>query len=795
MLDEIPVLQPVKKSKLLAAGKKFTGRIPSLNSAISFQPFIQYLKEKRSFVSGAREQLYNYLVKQLESHPYLLESIQDPTLLQEQEGLMELLSTSLFPIVDNQEKSNYALAPPYKLSVFHYSDQFRQLFFNADETELLLPEGLDYTQLKAIQCSLVYDQVLETFYGIRLNEKPELVYPVADPQTGMMRYYRIHYDRRFIQLHLQGELPPLQDCAVCLNTFRILDLEKQLATMPLHLFRAEGFAVWVAEDVTLSESLETMRKILLHGNAFDEAAIGGLKRCVKTLVGLHDVEVGLVPFVKINDQYVLDEATGQHGLVMKQWLNDDPESLVQFRKYTDFLREYPSPLAISNLGGDILDVAPFMNEVFRQGAQSFINYPIQNSDGLIGVLELASPIKGLLTHHTVDRLEPAIPLLSLALLKSRDNFQVRIDHLIKEKFTALQQSVEWKFAEVAWDHLRKHETEPLRCQVVFENVYPLYGAIDIRNSSLQRSLAIQKDLSVQLELVETILGELQGLLHLPLLEGLAFKNDNFLASLENALTAEEEICVNEYLHQELEPLFVHLQNNYELAAPRIREYFELVGNTNGPLYKNRLDYEESLMQINTTVMHCLEHEQESIQQAYPHYFEKYRTDGIEYNIYIGQSIFPSKPFDLFYLKNIRLWQLKCMASATLKTQRLLPSLKIPLLTTQLILVQSQPIAISFRRDERRFDVEGSYNIRYEIIKKRLDKALVRNTGERLTQPGKIALVYSNQKEADEYREYIMFLQKKKILKEGLEMLELDEMQGIRGLKAMRVEVEDVNVEY
>src|SRR6478672_2187564 len=137
--------------------------------------------------------------------------------------------------------------------------------------------------------------------------------------------------------------------------------------MPLHLFRAEGFAVWVAEDVTLTESLETIKKILLHGNVFDVGAISGLKRSVKTLVGLDDVEVGLAPFVKINDQYVLDEATGQHGLVMQQWLNDDPESLSQFRMYTSFLRDYPSPLAISNLGEEMLEFATFMKYIYKQG--------------------------------------------------------------------------------------------------------------------------------------------------------------------------------------------------------------------------------------------------------------------------------------------------------------------------------------------------------------------------------------------------------------------------------------------
>src|SRR5215470_12442248 len=98
-----------------------------------------------------------------------------------------------------------------------------------------------------------------------------------------------------------------------------------------------------------------------------------------------------------------------------------------------------------------------------------------------------------------------------------------------------------------------------------------------------------------------------------------------------------------------------------------------------------------------------------------------------------------------------------MAEAARITHLLLPSLKVPLQTTQLILIHSQSISISFRKDERRFDVEGSYNIRYEVIKKRLDKVCIKNTGERLTQTGKIAIVYSNQKEVQEYQQYIEFL--------------------------------------
>jgi hypothetical protein len=109
--------------------------------------------------------------------------------------------------------------------------------------------------------------------------------------------------------------------------------------------------------------------------------------------------------------------------------------------------------------------------------------------------------------------------------------------------------------------------------------------------------------------------------------------------------------------------------------------------------------------------------------------------------------------------------------------------------TSLILIQHVPLAIRFRGDERRFDVDGAYNVRYEIIKKRIDKTVVRGTGERLTQPGKIALVYSHSSEAQEWREYIEYLQRLGYLTGDLEELELDELEGAQGLRAVRVTVD------
>jgi hypothetical protein len=85
-------------------------------------------------------------------------------------------------------------------------------------------------------------------------------------------------------------------------------------------------------------------------------------------------------------------------------------------------------------------------------------------------------------------------------------------------------------------------------------------------------------------------------------------------------------------------------------------------------------------------------------------------------------------------------------------------------------------------------VDGAYDIRYEIVKKRIDKALVRGSSERVTQPGKIAIVYSQPDEAAEYRTYIEYLQHLSYLASEVEDLELGELQGVHGLRALRVTV-------
>ena len=112
----------------------------------------------------------------------------------------------------------------------------------------------------------------------------------------------------------------------------------------------------------------------------------------------------------------------------------------------------------------------------------------------------------------------------------------------------------------------------------------------------------------------------------------------------------------------------------------------------------------------------------------------------------------------------------------------------PLDVASMILVFSTPLSVRFRMDEKRFDVDGTYNSRYEVIKKRVDKAYIKGTKTRITQPGKIAIVYSQKKDEKEYLNYIRFLQAKKHIGESVEVVDIEDLQAVTGLKAILVEV-------
>jgi hypothetical protein len=296
------------------------------------------------------------------------------------------------------------------------------------------------------------------------------------------------------------------------------------------------------------------------------------------------------------------------------------------------------------------------------------------------------------------------------------------------------------------------------------------------------------DLLDQLNMVKDIIEKASRIMEFPLLNEFLFRIEKYIESASDTLLSDDEMMIYEFLQEDIESLFKNLRDQKPELKKDIDNYSAAMDPQRKVLYNHRMQYEESITRINDVLDRFMDNEQKAAQEVYPHYFERYVTDGMEFNIYVGQSLSPNHPFNEIYVRNLKLWQLSLLAKAAKVTNALEKKLSLSLQTTQLILAHSIPLNISFRRKERKFDVDGAYNMRYEIVKKRIDKVHLKDSEERLTQPGTVSIVYSQQKEMTEYLEYIEFLQKEGLLGQNVEQLELEDTQGINGLKALRVDV-------
>jgi hypothetical protein len=320
----------------------------------------------------------------------------------------------------------------------------------------------------------------------------------------------------------------------------------------------------------------------------------------------------------------------------------------------------------------------------------------------------------------------------------------------------------------------------------------LYGQIDIKGSSEHRNLTVKKDLKNQINTLINLFESQKSNESFVLLEQRIFELQSFDTELDSVLKADTEQQIQNYIETEIHPILKNTEMDLEHETEK-QNYFDSLDEKTGMFYHSRKKFDNTMSIINKKLAAILDQKQIEAQLIYPHYYEHFKTDGVEHNLYIGQSIAPAKPFDNLYLNNLRLWQLQTLCEMELEHHRLKETLPYELDVTSLILVFSSPISIRFRMDEKRFDVHGTYNARYEVVKKRIDKANIKGTKERITQKEKITIVYSNNSEQNEYLKYIKYLQFKNILEPAIEQFEVEELQGVSGLRAIRVKVINTNI--
>ena len=728
------------------------------------------------------------ILKAQEPYPFLRDGFTDPSLLEKHSDIIKIILEDCFSDVlsDNEIK---VASVPFENLVFNSSRRFQKIMDEAGEGFSLeirnLPKHTQY---------LIASTVLLNFhYRLDFNFKRPLFFDIPDA-NGVIRHYRILYNADFMEMIPKENAKKLsqEDIDELLANFHDLELWKK--KIPPNSFQAKGFVICTLVDVTSETAISEIKSELISNrNTIEDEHVIDMNRVFRSFFNMPDINIG---YILYNEEEGIFEKVGADQK-MKSYLLRDHNSIICSESLCGVSRknimEDSKYYAITNVDKFVemtKGEVPLYVNLQKQGIKSAILAPITGNNGkLLGIMEVVSPHINKLNSINAQKLDDVMPFIVATVQRTLLDEENLIDAIIQHECTSVHPSVHWKFRKEAKSFMfEQYEgRQPSFSEMVFDEVYPLYGQVDIKDSSKLRNIGIQRDLNIQLTDVANVLQKVWDTTKLPIYEELLYRVFNHLNEIKEVLHTSSEQTIFDFIKEEIHPVFDYLKNNTEFKE-LIEDYETHIDDATGVYYDHRRNYDESVTRINKKMASIIDKKQLEAQKMYPHYFERYKTDGVEHNMFIGNSISKDIDFNVLFLNNLRLWQLQVMCQMENAHYNLKQKLSVPLDVASLILVYSTPLSIRFRMDEKRFDVDGTYNARYEVIKKRIDKSYIKGTNERLTQKGKLSIVYSQKKDELEYLRYIRFLMAKGNFTQNIEILELDGLQGVTGLKAIRVEI-------
>ena len=755
-----------------------------LQLKISFEKVFSFFKKYAENKTHPFHTSAKVMVAKFKKHPELINGFEDVSLLDKYEDIINLILNPLFPeaLQLNEIK---AASVPFSFTTFKITERFQNILNNATDDYEFNIRNMEKDELYRNACIMI----LNACYGYNIDFKRPYFFDIPDKNSGTTKHYKVAFNADFSEVVPTANAPKIteEDYKLLLDNFDDIAIWKE--KFPLNSYIFKGFGIINLFDVTADETLSSIRENLLRQ---DENLIRDMQQNLREFYSIKDLKIGFSIFDAINVKLCDTSVKKSDSIILTDKMHINcKEYFCEGIVENVFYKHEIVTISDVEKYGRATHQNPFYKNLKSKGIQSIILVPIKATDNNdLALLEIASPRPYELNSVSQNKLKDIIPVFEAAVKRSSEEHKNILEATIQEHYTTIHPTVKWRFYEAAEkyhsDSFNTNE-KPKLDDIVFENVHPLYGQSDIKGSSLARNIAIKKDLVKQLNLAVVVLQKACEVEQLPIYDELMFRVEEYLLEVKNGLNAGDEIGILDFLKRDIYPVFNHAKKINVDLAKTVEVYMSSLNENLQVVYEERKAYEESVTKLNEKLADYLDTKQEEAQAMFPHYFERYKTDGVEYNMYIGQSLVKSKEFDSLYLYNLRLWQLQLMCEMENVAHQLKDSLENKLEIASLILVHSNPLAIKFRMDEKQFDVDGAYNIRYEIIKKRIDKAHIKGTDERLTVPGKISIVYSQDKDASEYLKYIKYLQSKKFLGE-LEWLELEEMQGVSGLKALRVEV-------
>ncbi|AUC75327.1 GAF domain-containing protein [Olleya sp. Bg11-27] len=755
---------------------------------ISFNKLIERYEElaknEDPFISAKA----NRILKIQAANPILKEGFSKVSVLKEHEKDIEILLQDSFSEILSLNEIKTA-SVPYHNFIFNASKRFESIIESAGPDFELVIKNMPENDWYILGCTII----MSFCYNYNTNFKRPLYYEIPDA-NGILRIYKITYNADFMEIVATDKAPKLtqDDFDQLLDNFDNIDLWKE--KFPPNSYISKGFVISNIFDVTEDQAISNIKTTLIGNNKRkDESFMVDFKKVFRSLLSITDLDVGFSIYNKEENTLMKVHDSSISSYLLKAQEAFKCENLFCHYSYEKILKEKTN-FAISDVDKSFNlseGASPQVSVLKEQGIKSAIFAPIAENGELLAVLELVSRTPKALNSINSNKLADVMPFILSAVKRSKRDEENLIQAIIQRECTSIHPSVKWKFERAARQFMQEEfdgVSNPTFNKISFEKVYPLFGQIDVKGSSDARNNATQKDLSLQLKMVERIIKTVYKTEKLPIFEQLLFQIGAYKKALKLDFKVDSEQRVTQFFKNEIEPLFKFQLKSKTYIKEDIEDYFSKIDGDLNVIYYYRKNYDDTISLINKNMSSLLDKKQIEAQAMYPHFFERYKTDGVEHNMYIGESITKEDSFSAIYLYNLRLWQLQVMCKMENVFYNKQHEYPIALDVASMVLVFNQPLSIRFRTDEKHFDVDGTYNARYEVVKKRVDKANIKGTSERITAKGKLTIVYSQKEDEIEYLQYIHFLQSKHQLGDEVEILELEDLQGVTGLKALRVNI-------
>ncbi|MCZ6594219.1 MAG: GAF domain-containing protein, partial [Bacteroidetes bacterium] len=457
-------------------------------------------------------------------YPILTEGLTTETQVKKYKKQIDLITEDLFSSVLQENEIKIATIP-FQAVIFRSSQRYKNIITNAGEGFELEILNFDDSNFFLMGCSII----LNSYYGYKTDFKRPFYYEIPD-KNGILRSYRILFNGDFIEIEKTDKSLEIteEDYLELLENFDNVDVWKK--KFPPNSWNFKGFVIANMYDATVDVSLADFKAGLLdEGNSKKETFIHDFRKIIKSIFNLPDLKVGYTVFN--NDEDEFEQMSGEcdvNSYLLNGKDRESSKSALCNVSHSALLKEHRF-YCISDVDHyhELYPKNVLYKKLADQKIKSAIIASLVSEGKVLGVMEIVSPNKQELNTINANKLLDIIPYLIDSIKREKKREEDEIELLIQKECTSIHSSVHWKFRKEAKRVLetKARGEEASFKEIVFENVYPLFGQIDIKGSSNARNIATKNDLILQLHHVKKIIDKIYRIEALPIYEQINFRID------------------------------------------------------------------------------------------------------------------------------------------------------------------------------------------------------------------------------------------------------------------------------